>query len=203
MEKIIINRVKKREKDCRFYYSISNECFFGNNLNPERERVNNLPLNSEGLIVLNSIGKFSSQNNNGLLIGCISFFMNNSRGIIQGSENRFFVQLWKIIYKNFFNTYSCSKQFNYLPNHNSCAFESRLSMTDFSIGYYVFIYFNSHVKNIGERYINLAKKEKEAFDLASESQLEGQKVSADNFNYELKYINFLTNFSLLKAGDKK
>ena len=55
----------------------------------------------------------------------------------------------RIIFNNLFVCHSAFQHFQNLPNHDSCSFESWLSMTYFAVGDNIFIYFNSH--NINHR----------------------------------------------------
>ena len=54
------------------------------------------------------------------------------------------------IFNNFVNTGSGFQHFENLPDHDSCSFESRLSMTDFTVCNNIFINFGSHGNFIKE-----------------------------------------------------
>ena len=49
--------------------------------------------------------------------------------------------------KNFFNRHAPLKHFQNLPDHNSCAFESRRSTADFTVRDNILINFDSHAMN--------------------------------------------------------
>ena len=196
----------------------------GNILNPARERLNNLPLNSDGLtnsnkfinventgfisggiILINTIPEYFPGGNTLMFAKCLSnvnntlssdlanfatskssepktgllisnhFFSNNStnffgrfsshrslnwffeydiflifediRSITKSRKDGLFIKLWEVIFKNLSNSNSCSKQFGYLPNHDSCTFKSRSSTTNFTICNDIFVDFDSHITN--------------------------------------------------------
>ena len=68
--------------------------------------------------------------------------------IMQGCFDMFFSQR-RIIFENFLDGHSAFKHFQDLPNHNSSAFESRLSMADFTIRDNIFVNFDSHRSQVG------------------------------------------------------
>lgn len=95
------------------------------------------------------IGKFSSEINFNLFLEkCISFFSNKFRSICQNRKNSFFFKLREIIFKNFFNTYTCSKKLHNLPDHNSRSLENRFSIAYLAIYYdeFINIYFHFFIE---------------------------------------------------------
>ena len=123
--------------------------------------------------LINSTGIFSSQRSLDLLLeGNISFPFYDCRSILESSENCFFCQLREIIFENFFRCNACSEQFNYLPDHNSCAFESKLTVANLTVCNNAFVNFNSHCKD-----------------------------SNNNEIFKLFYNRDLTNFKLQKISE--
>jgi len=104
------------------------------------------------------IGKFSSEISLGLLEENIFFFLNKFRSIIQDRQNSFFAELWEIILPDFINANSGSKQFQDLPDHNSCFFKDRFSFTNFIISNNVIINFSFHRINNNLDYLNFSNE---------------------------------------------
>ncbi len=92
-----------------------------------------------------SFGKFSSDRNFGSLLEEDIFFFSNEFGsICQNRKDSCFCELRKIIFRDIFDTDSCSEQFQNLPYHDSCSFESRSSSADFRVCNNVISDINSH-----------------------------------------------------------
>ena len=104
----------------------------------------------------NLYGIFASQRSLGMLEGNIPFTPDYFRSIGQRSENSFFSDMGKVIFKDFINRNPCCKQFNYLPNHDSCPFESWLAMTNFSVCNNIFIDLDSHDNDNVKEYLNVS-----------------------------------------------
>lgn len=86
----------------------------------------------------------------------ISLSLEYLRSMDERGKNGFLGELGKIVFENLSYRNSCSKQFNNLPNHDSGAFESWLSMADFAVSDNIFVNFDSHdLMNINEIYKTL------------------------------------------------
>lgn len=68
----------------------------------------------------------------------------NAGSIVQSCFNMLFGKCWKIIFDDFLSGYISSKQFKNLPEHDSCAFESRSSSANLAVRDNVLVDFNSH-----------------------------------------------------------
>jgi len=78
----------------------------------------------------------------------------NDACIMQSCFNMGFCEwCWKSC-DDLLDRHSCFKHLQDLPDHNSSAFESWLSMTDFAVNHNIFINFDSHNLNIGNEGLN-------------------------------------------------
>lgn len=102
------------------------------------------------LINISSIafGKFSSERNfSSFFEENMFFFSDEFRSICHNREDSRLCKLREIIFENFINTNACAEQFHNLPDHNSCAFESWCSPTNFAVNNNVLVNLNSHNLN--------------------------------------------------------
>jgi len=76
-------------------------------------------------------------NNNVLAFG-------NAGSIVQSRFNMLFGENWKIVFDDFLLRNASAKQFENLPEHDSCSFESRSSSTNLAVCSNVPVDFNSH-----------------------------------------------------------
>lgn len=107
-----------------------------------------------------SFGKFSSERNFNLFLGKNIFFFSDELGsICHNRENSGLCERWKIILKNFINADTCSEQFQNLPDHDSCSFESGSSAADFTVSDNVIINFYSHNITTDEEYLKVSDAE--------------------------------------------
>ena len=72
---------------------------------------------------------------------------NKTSCIMQSCFNMLLCEGNKECIKNLFYRNSCFKHLQDLPDHDSCAFESRLSMADFAVCNNIFVNFDSHCNN--------------------------------------------------------
>lgn len=141
-------------------------------------------LTSKPSFISNSVsptGIFSSEISFGLLKEDIFFIFYKLRSIVQDRQNSFFIELREIIFYNLFNSYSTSKQLQYLPYHNSSILKYRFPVAYFAIYNNIFIYFNSHNMN----------KLEEVFKLSESSPYFNYDINNHQLLYnDLKYINY-------------
>ena len=78
------------------------------------------------------------RNNNNILA------FGNAGSIVQGCFNMLFGEHWKIIFDDFLLRNASAKQFENLPEHDSCSFESRGSSANLAVSDNVLVDFNSH-----------------------------------------------------------
>ncbi|MBI2650740.1 hypothetical protein HYX04_05530, partial [Candidatus Woesearchaeota archaeon] len=93
---------------------------------------------------LTSLGMFSSDRSLNLSDGDISFLFKDLGGIVHSREDGFFSELREVVPDDFVNSDASAYQGEYLPYHNSGAFESEHSMTDFAVSNNKLINFGSH-----------------------------------------------------------
>ncbi|MDP3026076.1 MAG: LamG-like jellyroll fold domain-containing protein, partial [Nanoarchaeota archaeon] len=74
--------------------------------------------------------------------------LNKTSCILQSCFNMLFCERHKECIKNFFYWNSSFEQLKNLPNHDSCAFESGLSMADIAVCNNIFVNFNFHCNDI-------------------------------------------------------
>jgi len=104
------------------------------------------------------LSTFSSNRNlifEGDINNDIFFTSGNISCILQSCSDMFFSQRGESL-KDFFELSSVLKHFKDLPDHNSCAFESKLSMANLTVRYNVFVDFDSHKKINRVNYINVS-----------------------------------------------
>ena len=153
-------------------------------------------------------GIFSSTSRGGLE-GDIFFIFYAFGGIIKRSKNSFFSEFRKIIFKDFINSNSGSKQFKHLPYHDPCAFEGGCASTDFIVSNNVFVDFNSHENNNNREYLKLSGgkmnnhkeikyKVRASVNPTSHNKiwLSSGRVPLYDYFRVLRYLNF----SLIKNG---
>ena len=116
-------------------------------------------------VSMNSIGIFSSANSGGFLESDECFIFNSFRGIIQSRKNGMFTELRKISFEDFINSNPCSKQFYYLPSHDSGSFECRSTSANLTICNNIRVNFNSHCNNYNNKdYLNISIKNRSLRD---------------------------------------
>lgn len=91
-----------------------------------------------------ALGIFSSSRNFGEF--SISLSADKLSSIFESSRNMLPSDRW-VVFQNIFNGLSSSYQFDNVTNQNSCAFESWLSMTNFTISNNILTNFDSHAIN--------------------------------------------------------
>ena len=139
----------------------------------------------------NSFLTFSSRRN----LSFLSFDINDdiipsfnkASCILQRSFDVLFCEGHQKIIKDFFYRYSCFEQFKNLPDHDSCALESRLSMADFTVCNNILVNFDSHCKN---------RDDNEIFKLSDYESLSDFNLVKINEIYDVKV--FETTLSMAK-----
>ena len=107
-------------------------------------------LTSKPLLTKNSItnfGMFSSVRSFNLSDRDIFFLFEKLGGVVNSRQDGFLRELREVVSHNFFWSYASAYQGKNLPNHDSGAFESKLSMADFAVRNNILINFGSHESN--------------------------------------------------------